>query len=169
MIIGNHQTHKYIHKMAHILFAVGTYLAYQWWTVPDKKEMERLKEQKKRAQELKKQKEEELTNKLNEDAQNFNNDDLRSIRENYQEIQSYQTVEEEIQYEISKTQNNFYSWGRNQLITITINMVILRYNGAVGLAERAFTLLSNQCGMRAIRQGINYLGLGPPRRRLRND
>ena len=51
--------------MAHVLFAVGTYLAYQWWTVPDKKEMERLKEQKKRAQELKKQKEEEIMNKLN--------------------------------------------------------------------------------------------------------
>ena len=160
----------YIHNMVLLPLAVGTYLAYQWWNCEnDKKDSKKLKEQKKRAQELKKQKEEELTNKLNEDAQNFNNDDLRSIRENYQEIQSYQTVEEEIQYEISKTQNNFYSWGRNQLITITINMVILRYNGAVGLAERAFTLLSNQCGMRAIRQGINYLGLGPPRRRLRND
>ena len=109
-----------------------------------------------------------MTNKLNEDAQNFNNDDLRSLRENYQEIQSYQTAEEEIQDEISKTQNNFYSWSQNQIITIGINMVILRFNGTVQLAERAYTLLCNQCGMRAIRQGINYLGLGPPRRRLRN-
>ena len=156
--------------MAYLGFAVGSYLAFQLWGYQnDKEDTKKLKEQKKRAQELKKQKEEELTNKLNEDAQNFNNDDLRSLRENYQEIQSYQTAEEEIQDEISKTQNNFYSWSQNQIITIGINMVILRFNGTVQLAERAYTLLSNQCGMRAIRQGINYLGLGPPRRRLRND
>ena len=159
----------YIHNMAYLVFSVVRYLAFQLWGyLNDKEDTKKLKEQKKRAQELKKQKEEELTNKLNEDAQNFNNDDLRSLRENYQEIQSYQTAEEEIQDEISKTQNNFYSWSQNQIITIGINMVILRFNGTVQLAERAYTLLSNQSGMRAIRQGINYLGLGPPRRRLRN-
>ena len=169
MIIRNHQTHKYIHNMAHVLFAVGTYLAYQWWTVPDKKEMERLKEQKKRAQELKKQKEEEIMNKLNENVQNLNNDAIRRLHENFKDLLSYRTAEEEIQYEISQTENNFYSWFSNQIFTIGINMVILRFNGSINLAERALTLLSNQCAFRGIRQGLQYFGMTPSRRRLRNN
>ena len=155
--------------MAHLGFAVGSYLAYQWWNSDnDKKEMERLKEQKKRAQELKKQKEEEILRTLNENVPNLNNDAIRSLRENFQELLSYRTAEEEIQYEISKTENNFNRWISNQVITIGINMVILRFNGSINLAERALTLLSNQCAFRAIRQGITYMGMAPPRR-LRND
>jgi len=159
----------YIHNMAHLGFAVGSYLTYQLWGYLDgKDETKKLKEQKKRAQELKKQKEEEILRTLNENVPNLNNDAIRSLRENFQELLSYRTAEEEIQYEISKTENNFNRWISNQVITIGINMVILRFNGSINLAERALTLLSNQCAFRAIRQGITYMGMAPPRR-LRND
>ena len=123
--------------MAHLAFAVGSYLAYQWWNSDnDKIKTKKLKEKKKKAQELKKQKEEELMKKLNEDVQNLSNDEIRSLRENFEELLICQKEEEEIQYEITNTENNFDRWIHNQVITIGINMVILRFNGTINLVER---------------------------------
>ena len=157
--------------MAYLAFGVAGYLWWQWREYENEKiEIKKLKEQRKKAHELAKQKEEELMKKLNKDVQNLNNDDIRSLRENFKELLISQKEEEEIQYEISNTENNFNRWLNNQVITISINMIILRFNGTVNLARRALTMLSNQCAFRAIRQGITYLGMTPPsQRRLINN
>ena len=147
--------------------AVGCYLAYQWWNYEnDKIEIKKLKEQKKRVQELKKKKEEELMKKLNEDVKNLTMDERRRLGENFQEFLICQKEEREIQHEILNTGNNFNSWISNQVLTISINMAIMRFNGTINLAQRAFILIKNSCAYRAIRQGITYLSMAPQRRRL---